>query len=115
MADLNDKLAQEVGAVLAGEVRNIGIDCKGVLDTGELLSGTPSVAEQDSSHLSISSEQVSTEAKTINGRSVPTGEAVLCRVDASGAVKNRSYRLKISCVTTAGQTIAGFVTLKVVG
>ena len=66
------------------EVINVKVDMRSVLDTGELLSGTPTVAEVDDTDLTIQNNIVNTATLTINDDTVAVGEAVQFRV--SGGV-----------------------------
>jgi len=83
-----------------GEYNNFAVSFIGVLDDGELLTGTPTVEEQDTSDLTIVCETVSTTVLTINGVSVPAGKAVQFRVDGQ-LVANSIYTLKITVNTNS--------------
>jgi len=108
------KTAHQQHDILAGESRIISFDCRGVLDAGETLTGTPTVAEVGTADLSFSSESVSTAVLTINGVSVGMGLAAQCLVNASGAEEGL-YTLVITCSTSAGQTIKAYAKLMCVG
>lgn len=83
------------------------------LDDGELLTGTPTVAEIDTSTLTFASQAVSTAILTISGKTVPIGEAVQVKITPSVV---GSYRITASCDTdaTPAQTILGSIWLQVV-
>jgi len=83
----------------ASEVVNCSVDFTGKLDSGELLTGTPTVTELTSSDLTISSVAVSTSTLTINGVSVATGAAVTYSV--SGGTADTDYTLIVTCGTDA--------------
>ena len=98
--------------VAAGEVRNFAVSFSGKLDSGELLTGTPTVIDNAAPSpevLTISNVAVSTGSLTINDLTVPTGEAV--QFTASGFVSGSSYTFKITTTTdaTAAQTLIGYV------
>jgi len=97
--------ATQLHRIGVGEVRNVAIDFTGVLDSGEVLTGTPTVVEETTSDLTITNKVVSTAVVVINHADVPIGEAVQFRVDATSAVLNRTYILLITCDTDAGQTV----------
>jgi len=97
MVGINTAAERPVAAV--GETNNFAVSFAGVLDDGELLTGTPTVAEQTTSDLTIGNEAVSTTALIINDRSVPIGEAV--QFNASGQVAGKSYQIKITVSTDA--------------
>jgi len=70
------------------------------LDTGESLTGTPTVVEVTTTDLTITSKAVSTTALTINGTSVAAGAAVQFKV--SGMKTTGSpYTLKVTVSTNA--------------
>lgn len=89
--------------ITAGETRNVSIDFAGKLDSGELLTGTPTVEEVGSSALTITNKQVNATSKTINGRDAAAGEAVQFRV--SGLVAGTSYLIKVTVSTDDGQVL----------
>lgn len=90
-----------------GSPRNMTMVFSGQLDAGETLTGTPVTYEHGTSDLSFSSHQVSSTALTINGVSVPAGEAVQFSVNASNGVIGTPYVIDVVCGTSAGQTVAG--------
>ena len=96
----------------AGETRNVSIDMRGLLDEGELLAGTPTIAEVTTSALTISNEAVSTEALMINGDLVPIGQALQFRV--AGGSAGHTYSIRCSVSTDAGQALIVTVSLRVV-
>ena len=97
----------------ASEVRNVAVDMRGRLDSGELLTGTPVVTEIGSSDLTFSNKAVNTVAKVIRGATVPIGQAVLFKI--TGFVAGANYRLKISIGTDAvpAQTLIEFIRIRV--
>ena len=101
-------IAREIRSMSIEEVRNISLDMSALLDSGELLTGTPTI--QTDSSIDISNAQVNTGVVTINGASVAAGNAVQFTANASSA---GIYRIEILCDTDAGQTIEGFLKLQV--
>lgn len=96
------------------EIRNVSVSFSGKLDTGETLTGTPTVTEHSTNHLTLSSPNVTEDPVSINGRTVPAGEAVQFVVDASGATEGETYTVDVVCSTSASQTISGSVVMKAV-
>lgn len=96
--------------VAVGETNLFSVDFSGILDSGESLSGTPTVVEVTTSDLTIASESVSSSALTINGKSVTAGQAVQFKVSGQ-AIANSPYTIKITCGTdsTPVQTKVKFV------
>ena len=85
-----------------GEVRNVAVSFSGRLDTGELLTGTPTIVDisgDSPTDLTISNKVVSTTSLTINGVTVPTGEAVQFTV--TGQQSGKSYKILITVATDA--------------
>ena len=89
------------------ETRFHAVSFVGKLDTGETLTGTPTVTEIDTAHLTITNKAVNSTALTINGHSVAIGQAVQCKVVSSAMVAGTTYRILVTCTTTAGQVLNG--------
>lgn len=106
------------------EVRNVAVDFTGKLDTNpdELLTGTPTVAEQVTSNLKISNQSVNTVELTVNGKTVAIGKAVQFKVVAGantagqGNHKNGEYELLVTVSTdaTPAQTLTALLILEVI-
>lgn len=92
----------------SSETRNAAVSMSGCLDSGETLSGTPTVA---ATGITITSPAVSGSALTIDGVSVPAGEAVTFKV--AGGTAGTDYTITITVSTSASQTIVRKVLLKV--
>ena len=98
------------------ESRNVAVDFGGKLDSGELLTGTPTISIASPSvspeDMTITSPIVNTSILTVNGVSVPVGEAVQFHV-SGGIVANSPYTIHISCGTdaTPAQTLVGNIFL----
>jgi len=111
---MGDNTAPQRPVAVPGETRNFAVSFANVLDSGESLTGTPTVAEQTSSDLSIANKVVSTAVLTINNKSVAVGAAVQFKV--TGQLTTRSpYTIKITVSTdaTPAQTLIGFVVFPV--
>ncbi len=80
------------------EVRNCAVSLANVLDSGETLTGTPTVSATPSG-LTFSNAQVSVGTLTINGVSVAAGKAVQFRV--SGGTSGVRYNVEVTCGTTS--------------
>jgi hypothetical protein len=109
-------LAPQQQSKTVSEIRNVAVSFSGKLDTGELLTGSPTITISDPSvspeDMTISNGIVSTGDLTINGVTVPTGEAVQFKV-TGGTVANSPYTIQISCGTdaTPAQTLYGGIVL----
>lgn len=79
------------------EVRNVAVSFANKLDSGELLTGTPTATEVSTTDLTISDVAVNTAALTISGVSVAVGEAVQFKV--SGGTAGVKYKVRVTCAT----------------
>ena len=102
--------ARERPTAVAGETRLFSVSFENKLDSGELLTGTPTVAEETTTDLTISNKVVSTAALTINHRSVAIGRAIQFKVSGF-LVANSPYTILITCGTDSdpAQTVKGRV------
>ncbi len=97
------ELAQQP-AISAGDVETIAIDYIDQLDTGELLTGTPTIAEVTTTDLTLSNKAVSTGTLTILGRTVSPGKAVQCTVSGQQAGTTYTIRVTVSTDATTPRT-----------
>ena len=98
--------APQIHTKKVSATRNIAISYLDILESGELLTGTPTVTTGDSPEsLTIDNAQVNTTTLTINGESCVAGQAVQFRV--AGGTANTTYPIYITCSTdaTPAQTI----------
>ncbi len=110
MSDLD---APQVHVKAPGETRNITIDYAQKLDSGELLTGTPTVTGAPTG-LTIANVAVNTVALTINGQSRVAGQAV--GFTAAGGTAGVTYVITAKCGSTstpAEVALEGRCTLKV--
>lgn len=94
----------------SGETRNVGVSLSGCLDSGETLTGTPTVVD-GASVLTLSGKLVTTATMVIDGVTVPIAEAVTFRV--AGGVAGTDYTITITCGTSASQTVVRKIPLRV--
>lgn len=80
------------------EVVNIAISFNGKLESGEALTGSPTVTVTPSSGLTVDQVAITAASKDINGVSVAAGRAITARVTPSAA---GSYVIKVKCGTDA--------------
>lgn len=97
------------------EVRNVVVSFVGRLDSGELLTGVPTLSVSPATDLTFSSIAVSTAALTINGSTVSTGQAVQFAATA-GTTANSPYTITVTVATdaTPAQTLMGKVVMEVI-
>ena len=91
--------ANEIRHKHASETRTISIAYTDKLDSGEALTGTPTVSEISSSDLTLSGAQINSGELTINGETVAANNAVQCQV--AGGTSGSTYSVLVSVVTDA--------------
>lgn len=103
------RYAKETYDLHDNDVRIMSVDFTGLLDSGDTLTGTPTVAEDaDTPSLVITQAQVSTTALFIKRQTVPAGRAVLFKADRNDAAAG-DYEIDILVSTVAGQTLPATV------
>ena len=108
--------ARQIHTISTNEARNIAVSFVGKLDGTEVLTGSPTVTEVDAGSpnaLAITSKAVSTIELTINGATVPIGQAIQFKIDGSGATVGNTYLVDIVCDTDASQTIDGRIQITI--
>lgn len=97
-----------------GETNNFAVSVAGSLDTDESVTGTPTIAEQTTSDLTISNVAVSSSVLTINGESVAVGAAIQFKVLGQLEAKS-AYLLKITFTTSSSpaQTKVKYIKFRV--
>lgn len=106
--------APERPVAVPGETNLCSVSLVGILDSGELATGTPTVTEVTTTDLTISNVVVNTAALTINSKTVAVGKAVQFKVIGQ-LVASSPYTLKITVATdsTPAQSKIVFVKLDV--
>jgi len=110
---MSEVTASQTPACAVGDERNGAVSFAGQLDDGEVLTGTPVVADaDDTGDLTISNATVNTSEIVVNNRDVAVGEAVQFFVSGMTDTK---YTLKITVSTDSSpaQTLVRYVTFKV--
>lgn len=100
--------APQVHSMSTDEVRNIAVDMGAMMNSGETISGTPTI--EGKAALTITNAQSNSSALTINRRTVAVGEAAQF---TAACVVAGTYIIDILCSTTESQTIEGKITLVV--
>lgn len=97
-----------------GETRTVAVSYVNLLESGELLTGTPTVAEVTSTDLTISDVVVNTEALTINSKAAAIGQAVQFKVSGQVAATARyTLLVTVSSDASPAQTFVRKLTLLV--
>lgn len=101
-------IAQPAHEKTAGETRNVAVDCRDLLDSGETLTGTPTVS---GTGLTLSGATVNVAALTLQGATVGIGQAVQFTV--AGGTAGTRYLIRVTASSSGGQTLQFDVPLKV--
>jgi len=88
--------------ISVGDTDVASIDYTDYLDSDELLTGTPTVAEVTTTHLTITNKAVNTAEVRILERDVAIGKAVQFKV--SGQHVNTEYSIRVTVSTDASRT-----------
>ena len=104
-----DNTAPQSPNVAVGATRHFAVSFVGQLDLDEYLSGTPTVAEQTTSDLTIANRAVSTEVLVINGVEVAVGKAVQFTVTGQQAATSYSVKITAATDSTPAQTLVAWV------
>lgn len=104
--------APQIPDKTASEVRNCIVSFAGKLDSGELLTGTPTVTASPSG-LTIANVIRNSTSKTVNGVSISASQGVQWKV--SGGTAGTTYTFTITCGTdaTPAQTLIGYAKMRV--
>lgn len=89
--------APQVQSKHPSETKTAGVSFVNLLESGESLTGTPTVSSAPTG-LTISNVQKNSGAVTINGVSVAANKAVLFSV--AGGSSGVQYELEVTCGTT---------------
>lgn len=101
--------------MIYGETRNIAVSFIGKLeDSGELLTGTPTIVEQTSTSLTLSNKAVNTAALTLLGETVAIGKAVQFKVTDGTAGSSPRIRITVSTDSVPAQTLIADLILHVI-
>lgn len=96
--------------ISVGDVERVAIDYTDWLDAGESLSAV-TVAEESTTDLTLSDEDVSAAALVILGRTVAAGRAALFTIEGQLAGK---YSIRVTVTTNAGREIVRLCRIKAV-
>ena len=107
-------IAREIPCKSTNEIRLASVDFQDKLDSGELLTGTPTAAEVTTSDLTLDTVAVNTAALTVNGRSVAIGQGVQFRIQSGTAGTTYTILLTATTDSNPAQTFKELVRIRVV-
>ena len=105
-------ILQQRPMISVGDVEKGAVSFADKLDTGETLTGTPTVTEVSTADLTLGSKAVSTTSLTILGETVAAAEAVQFTV--SGQKAGTLYTISVTASTTASRTAVRYVEMECV-
>lgn len=91
--------APQVPTVVVGETRNGRLSFANLLDSGELLTGTPTLTEIGTTHMTFSNVSVTTAAMEVNDVQESAGTVVTFKV--VGFQGDRMYRVIATAPTNS--------------
>ena len=91
---------EELPSISEGDTEKVSVSFKDHLDSGELLTGTPTVVEVTTTDLTLGSKQVNTTAYTDKwNASIAIGQAV--QFSVTGGSSGTTYTIRITVSTDA--------------
>lgn len=99
--------APDIRSVAVGATRNCAISYVNVLDTSEVLTGTPTVVEVTTTDLTITNKVVNTSTLTIDKQTCTAGQAVQFRVSGQLAAHS-PYTIKVTVSSDQSQTFVNW-------
>lgn len=103
--------AKQVREKAASDDTPISVDFSATLDSGDTLTGTPTITEVTTSDLTLANKTVNASAVVVNGVSRAAGQVI--QFSCTGGDGGELYKIKMSCDTTNGRTIVRGVKLRV--
>ena len=94
------------------ETRAVKVSFASDLDSGELLTGTPTITEITTTDLTLANKAVSTAALTILGKTVATGAAVQFTVTGGTAGSVYDVKINVGTDATPAQTLEAVVEIE---
>lgn len=91
-------IAPDRPVAVVDEADLFSVDFTDVLESGEKLTGTPTVIEVTSTDLMIANKSVNTAILIINNKTVAIGKAIQFKVSGH-LVSHTPYTIKITCGT----------------
>lgn len=93
------------------EARNVAVDFYNMLDTGELLTGTPTVEEITTSALTLANKAINSTTQNVNGASRAAGQVVTFKVTGGSAGVLYKIKITVSTDATPAQTFIRSIAL----
>lgn len=104
-------MAPQRWQAVVGETRIVSVSFVDVLESGELLTGTPLVVETTTADLTLANKAVNTSTLTILNQSCVAGQAI--QFTMTGQQAGTCYIIKLTCGTdaTPAQTLIRGITV----
>lgn len=102
---MTDGYADQIPFLPVGAKRDLAVSFDDDLDSGDTISGAPTIEELDTSDLTIENAAANASEITILKRRVAAGRAVVATI--SGHKDGKTYKLKITVTTADGEIVLG--------
>lgn len=106
------KILPGLRTVSSDAVEVVAIDESFELDSGETLTGTPTVTEIDTNDLTITNNALNASSMTINGNTAAANCAVLFRISGQKAGKLYNIKYTVNTTSTPARTLAWIVRIQ---
>lgn len=98
--------APQIGSITADETRKLSVSFVNRLDSGETLTGTPTVTVSPSGP-TLGTTAINGSSITVNGRTATAGQAIQFTI--TDCTAGSTYQLTVTASTTADQVLQGIV------
>lgn len=96
--------APQIGSITADETRKLSVSFANRLESGETLTGTPTVTVSPTGP-TLGSPSINASSLTINGRTNTAGQAIQFTI--TDCTSGQTYQLTVTASTTADQVLQG--------
>jgi len=106
------KILPGLRTVSSDAVEIVAVDESFELDSGETLTGTPTVTEVDTADLTITNRTLNSSTMTINGNTVAASCAVLFKISGQKAGTQYNIKYTVNTTSTPARTLAWIVRIQ---
>lgn len=106
------KILPGVRTVSSDAVEIVAVDESFELDSGETLTGSPTVTELDTNDLTITNKTINSTSMAINGNTAAISCAVLFKISGQKAGKMYNIKYTVATTSTPARTLAWIVRIQ---
>lgn len=103
--------AKQIQQKSPGETMQARVSFQDLLVDSDVLTGTPTVAEQTTTDLTITSVELNGSSVTVLGETVTANNVVMFKV--AGGTEDKLYTIRVTVSTTGGSTFVRDVSLRI--